>query len=137
VPDGNNENIQYSHNSTFAKILHWSMQVVNYKLNGKSYYFGDHSGSGSVSDLYSVVEYLKILLSQVQTNEAYAPFRAEFLYHLKNTVLSLSEYLTVSSTSELLLGNCLNHLDRLISLLDPKDLILINQKSFYEYATSL
>jgi hypothetical protein len=137
VPDGNNETIQYSHTSTFVQILNWSMQVVNYKLNGKSYYFGDFSGSGSISDLYTVSEYLKILLIQVQTNEAYAPYRAEFLYHLKNTVLSLSAYLTVSSTSQLLLGNCLNHLDQLIKLLDSKDLVLINQKSFCEYMMNL
>jgi hypothetical protein len=137
VTDENDETIKYLHNSTFHSILDWSMQVVNHKLNGKSYYFGDYSASGSFGDLYTVSEYLKILLSEVQTNEAYASYRADFLYHLKNTALSLREYLTVSSSSEILLGNCLNHLDQLTKLLDQKDLILINQKSFYEYAMSL
>jgi hypothetical protein len=137
VPDANSETIQYSHISAFAQILNWSMQVINHKLNGKSHYFGDRVSAGSVSDLFTIAEYLKILLIQVQTNEIYASYEEEFLYHLKNSVLSLSEYLSVSSTSDLLLGNCLNHLGQLIKLPDQKNLISMNQKSFNEYAIKL
>lgn len=137
APDGSNESIQYSHSCAFVHILNWSIQVVDYKINGRSFYFGDGAASGSVSDLFTVVEYLKILLRQFKTNEMYADYGGQMIYRLHGAVMSLSQYLSVSSASELLLAHCVNHLDQLVKQIDQKDLISTNQKSFYEYAVSL
>ena len=130
VADGNSETIKYSHEFAFAKILGWSIQVINYKLNAKSFYLGDSIISGSMSDIFTVSEYLKILLAEVQTNQLYGSHGIEFLSHLKSVVLSLNEYLSVSGASDSLLVNCSIHLDQLMKRLDPRELNTINRNSF-------
>ncbi len=135
APDKNWEAIKYSHGFAFAHIISWGKQVIDYKLNGKSHYFDEYAPSGSVSDLYTVSEYLQILLHQVEISETYSSHRIDLLNHLKCAVISLSSYLNFLGTSELLLVNCLYHLDQLVKLFDRNDLISMNQKSFYEYIT--
>jgi hypothetical protein len=130
VADGNSETIKYSHEFAFAKILAWSIQVIDYKLNAKSFYLGDRIISGSMGDIFTVSEYMKILLAEVQTNELYRSHGIEFLSRLKSVVLSLNEYLSVSGASDSLLANCSNHLDQLMKRLDPRELNTVNRNSF-------
>jgi hypothetical protein len=133
IPGEVSDTIQYSHTSTFAQILNWAIQVINHKLNGESYYFGVGFSSGSVSDIFTVTEYFELLMSQIQTNKIYAFYTDEIIYHLKSITIFLSGYLSVSSTSEILLSNCFTHLDKLVKLLPQIDLISINHKSFEDY----
>jgi hypothetical protein len=137
LPDINTETIQYAHFNSLIQFLMWSMQVINYKLNGKSYYFNDLTSSGGMGDIFTVSEYLKILLNQAQINKIYGACSEHFITHLLPVVIFLSNYLGVNCSSGLLLENCLNHLDKLIKLIEPQSLISLNQKSFSQYASSI
>jgi len=136
-PSETNEDIQLVHTSVFTQILNWSMQVVSHKLDGNSFYFGARSRSGSVSDLFTISEYLRVMLAQVRSNEIYMPHRGEFLQTLKTLACFLNDYLSATCASDLLLNLCLNHLDRLRNLLDQKDLVSMNQDFFCDYTTHL
>ena len=136
-PDSDNEGINYSQSSALSQILNWSTQVVNLKLVGKSHYFSESVLSGSVSDLFTVSEYLKILCFQNRSDRMYNILGKDFSYHLSATVSLLCQYLNVSNTSELLLSRCLVHLDQLSKLPTANDLIEINNMAFNDYLFSL
>ncbi len=134
---GANETIDYGHSFTLPNFLSWADRAIKYKLKGDSHYFARDSKSSSMSDIYTVCEYLKILLSEARRTTIYNGLGEQVFSHLRSAALTLEQYLGASVSSDFLLENCIRHLEKAIELLNRESLTLVNEKSFIQYCEIL
>jgi hypothetical protein len=125
--------ITYMRSSMLKNILQWSINVIAYKLEGKSYYFPQAVGSGSLQDVRYIHLYLTKFLSIMYSSPSFQNvLPSDLLQRLSDAKLYLSQYLDNIYSSDVLLKHAYERILTALPLLTDETLASLNNLSFRE-----
>lgn len=130
--------ISHSYHSFFRIILQWSIDVLNHKLSGRSYYLPDASISCDLGDLHTVYAYLEKLTAITASDVELTKLLGDpILARLENATRYLGCYLKSMSDSNQLIRMAINEIDAVRSSIDSQRLVKLCDASFARYLGSL
>ncbi len=125
--------ITYMRSSMFRNLLQWSANVISYKLEGRSFYFPNEIGTGSLQDLHYIQLYLKKYLSIMYASPVFLNvIPADILNRLSDASQYLSQYLDTIYSSDLLLRYAYEKIVSTLPLLHDEILTSLCDLSFRE-----